>query len=63
MSQRDRAETKVAHKHGSAGEWASKGRHGDGVNEEHRKAHRAAAKKAKRARRRLDRAIAEEETP
>ena len=64
MTQRDRAEKKVHDKHGSAGDWASggwgPGGHSDGVNTEHRKAHKAAAKKAKRARRRLDKAIIDE---
>jgi hypothetical protein len=67
MTQRDRAEKKVHDKHGSAGDFASggwgPGGHSDGVNTEHRKAHKAAAKKAKRARRRLDKTIIEEETP
>ena len=66
MTQRDKAERKVADKHGSAGDWASggwgPGGHSDGVNTEHRKAHKAAAKEAKRARRRLDKAIVEEES-
>lgn len=65
MSQRDKAETKVYNKHGSAGGFASggwgPGGHSDGVNTEHRKAHNAAAKEAKRARRRLDKAIVEDE--
>ena len=50
MSQRDRAERKVHDKHGSAGDFAAggwgPGGHSDGVNTEHRKAHKAAAKKS-----------------
>jgi hypothetical protein len=60
MAQRDKAEKKTRHRHG--GDWgSSRGHHGDGTVEAQRKAHQAEAKKAKRARRRLDRAIVEEE--
>jgi len=62
--QRNKAETNVAERHGSAGDFAAggwgPGGHSDGVNTEHRKAHKAAAKEAKRARRRLDKAVVEE---
>ena len=65
MSQRDRAEKKVHDKHGSAGSFHSggwgPGGHSDGVNTEHRKAHDAAAKRAKRARRRLDKEVVKED--
>lgn len=60
MSQRYKAEKKVKHAHG--GHWGDpRGRHGDGAVEAQLKAHRAEAKKSKRARRRLDKAIIEEE--
>ncbi len=64
MSQRDRAEKKVRDKHGSASSHTSPGKaphrpggHSDGVNTEQRKANQRKAKKAKRARRRLDHEI------
>lgn len=59
MTQRDKAEKKTADRHG--GDWGcSKWHHGDGTVKAQRKAHQAEAKKAKRARRRLDKAIIEE---
>jgi hypothetical protein len=68
LSQRDRAERKVHDKHGHASDWNPPGKaphrpggHSDGVNTEQRKAHKAAVKRAKRARRRLDKQIIEEE--
>tara|TARA_R100001132_G_C3273357_1_gene95429 strand:- start:183 stop:389 length:207 start_codon:yes stop_codon:yes gene_type:complete len=61
MSQRYKAESKVKHKHG--GHWGdSRGHHGDGANKAQLKAHRAAAKEAKRARRRMDKEIVLEES-
>lgn len=62
MSQRDRAEKKVTEKHGRASEWSHDDCHGDGLCTKHSKAHRAASKEAKRARRRLDKHIIEEES-
>ena len=60
MTQRDRAEVKANNRHG--GDWGcSKWHHGDGTVKAQRKAHQAEAKKAKRSRRRLDKAIIEEE--
>lgn len=68
MSQRDKAERKTADRLGHAGDWNRSGKaphrpggHGDSVNTEQRKAHEAAAKEARRAQRRLDKAIIEEE--
>lgn len=60
-NQRNKAEKRVQDKHGSPSEWSSGGCHGDGIDLKHRKAGKAAAKEAKRARRRLDRAVVEEE--
>lgn len=60
MSQRDKAEKKARHRHG--GDWGcSKWHHGDGTVKAQRKAHQAEAKKARRARRRLDKHIVREE--
>ena len=68
MSQRDKAEKRVADPLGHAGDWNRSGKaphrpggYGDSVNTEQRKAHKAAEKKVKRARRRLDKSIIEEE--
>ena len=59
MSQHDRAERKNRHKHG--GDWGNpKGCHNDGTVKAQRKAHQAAAKEAKRARRRADKHVIKE---
>lgn len=61
MTQRDRAEQKANNYQGSAGSWAHDDCYGDGLCTKHCKAHNAAAKESKRARRRLDKAVIEEE--